>query len=584
MHQNALLFVCCVAFALNSIPVGAEQKPVRTNRVEALELTSPEEKDAFQFVIFGDRTGGPVEGIEVLREAVRGTNMLDPDFVMTVGDLVQGYNETPEWLVQMREFRGVMNRLKMPWYPVAGNHDVYWRGEGTPPAGHHEADYEKHFGPLWYWFTHKKSAVIVLYSDEGDPETNKKGVGSGLNLVRTAQLDWLRDTLIQTAGLENVFVFLHHPRWVGHVYADTNWDQVHELLSRAGNVRAVFAGHFHRQRYDGVRDGIAYYTLATTGGLLPLDTPSAGSGWLHHMNVVTVRQSGIEVATIPVGGVIDPKLMTPEHLADIDLAIHPKLDLLSGLIRLNADGSATGEVRYRIMNLASRALTVSLSARGSGWQSSTDRIELEPDVFRELGIHLRRRAGPAGNVLPNVFLDVAYPADHRTVRITTQRIAPVYAPRILSVDKQGEPAGYAAFDGKGGGIRIANEDTKMPEGPFTVEAWVRPDGQKKYHFIAAKGAMRRSGERGEFHLILVRGMPQFMVRLGGGLRYRVRAPRRLSIGSWHHVAGVFDGKEIRLYVSGVLEARMEASGQRYYIEAQMGRNGTSGRGISKDTV
>ena len=85
MHEKALLFVCCVAIALISIPVGADQKPVQTNRVEALELTSPEEKDVFQFVIFGDRTGGPVEGIEVLRETVRGTNLLDPDFVMTAG-------------------------------------------------------------------------------------------------------------------------------------------------------------------------------------------------------------------------------------------------------------------------------------------------------------------------------------------------------------------------------------------------------------------------------------------------------------------------------------------------------------------
>ena len=130
--------------------------------------------------------GGPVEGIEVLKDAVRETNLLDPDLVMTVGDLIQGYNDTPEWLTQMREFRGVMSGLQMPWYPVAGNHDIYWRGEGAAPQGHHEANYERHFGPLWYWFAHKNSAFIVLFSDEGDPETNKKGSGPELNVMRPA--------------------------------------------------------------------------------------------------------------------------------------------------------------------------------------------------------------------------------------------------------------------------------------------------------------------------------------------------------------------------------------------------------------
>ena len=398
MHGRTFSLVWCVAFALIVVSGCTDQGPVRTSRVDALELASPGGKDEFQFVIFGDRTGGPVEGIEVLKEAVRGTNLLDPDFVMTVGDLVQGYNETPEWLVQMREFRGVMGGLEMPWYPVAGNHDIYWRGKGDPPAGHHETDYEKHFGPLWYWFPHKNAAFIVLYSDEGDPETNAKGSGPGRNRVGTAQLEWLGNTLKQTADEAHVFVFLHHPRWLGHVYQGTNWDDVHDLLSRAGNVRAVFAGHVHRQRYDGVRDGIAYHTLATTGGHLVLEKPSPGSGWLHHMNVVTVRKSGIEVATIPVGGVIDPKSMTPAHLADIKLATSPRLALLSAPIRMHADGSATGEVRYRIMNFASRALTVSLSAQGNGWQTSTDRIELEPEVFRELGIRIRRPAGAAENV------------------------------------------------------------------------------------------------------------------------------------------------------------------------------------------
>ena len=66
-----------------------------------------------------------------------------------------------------------MNGLLCPWFPVAGNHDIYWRGPDRP-AEEHEQRYEQHFGPLWYAFDHKGCRFIVLYSDEGIPETGER--------------------------------------------------------------------------------------------------------------------------------------------------------------------------------------------------------------------------------------------------------------------------------------------------------------------------------------------------------------------------------------------------------------------------
>lgn len=134
--------------------VTAQYAGVETSRPDARKLPLPKTDGVWHFAIFGDRTGGPPDGIEILRQGVADVNLFDPDLTMTVGDLIQGYNRTSRWLEEMREYTGVMNELRRPWFPVAGNHDIYWRG-GQRPDGHHEANYEEHFGPLWYSFDHK---------------------------------------------------------------------------------------------------------------------------------------------------------------------------------------------------------------------------------------------------------------------------------------------------------------------------------------------------------------------------------------------------------------------------------------------
>jgi len=41
-----------------------------TSRKSPIQLPLPSEEDAFFFVVFGDRTGGPADGVKVLAEAV----------------------------------------------------------------------------------------------------------------------------------------------------------------------------------------------------------------------------------------------------------------------------------------------------------------------------------------------------------------------------------------------------------------------------------------------------------------------------------------------------------------------------------
>ena len=47
-----------------------EHERVHTSREGKQLLQLPKEDDAFGFVVFGDRTGGPKEGIEVLKQVL----------------------------------------------------------------------------------------------------------------------------------------------------------------------------------------------------------------------------------------------------------------------------------------------------------------------------------------------------------------------------------------------------------------------------------------------------------------------------------------------------------------------------------
>jgi hypothetical protein len=535
-----------------------EPTPVHTNRPDSLALAAPAEDDSFHFAIFGDRTAGPDAGLEVLRQAVAETNLIAPDLVMTVGDLVPGYNGTPQWMEEMLAYKAVMTDLAMPWYPVAGNHDVYWGGS-DPPPGQHDADYEANFGPLWYWFPHKNAAFIVLYSDEGDPETNRKGFADpALIRMSQAQLSWLERTLEETAAYDHVFVFLHHPRWIAERYVGGNWEMVHRLLAAAGNVSAVFAGHVHRQRYDGLRDGIAYFTLATTGGDMPMDVP--GSGWLHHSLLVTVRATGFEVATVPVGAVLDPKSATPEHLKDLDRARQISIEPLSDPLVIDADGGAAGELRYRLRNDAARPVEVEVTfgeQAGDWWvRPGHLHLHLAPQASEEVAFSVWRDEdafrGPFS--IPTVAFQVDYLGEESRLSFPKNYFVTALEPALGEPAANVRPGDRALeLDGSGAGLWFSPESIAVEPAPFTLEAAIRTDAPH------ATGVLIGKYHDTGYALMLMDDRPQFLLGLRGA-RINLLAVEDAVVtpGDWHHVAAVFDGAQARLYLDGKLVGYADA--------------------------
>lgn len=531
-----------------------------TTRPSTQVLPLATEEDVFHFVVYGDRTGGVPAGLKVLEQAVTDTNLLSPDLVMTVGDLIQGYNEKPEWMRQMSEYKDIMNRLDVRWFPVAGNHDVYWRGKGPAPAGQHDSNYEQHFGPLWYTFQHKNAGFVVLYSDEGDPVTNQKAFNAGkLQQMSEEQLKFLGEALQRHQDMDHVFVFLHHPRWTGGGYTGSNWDTVHGMMKDAGNVTAVFAGHIHHMRFDGPKDGIAYYTLATTGGNLSADIP--GAGFLHHLNIVTVRPDEISVASLPVGSVMDPKEFTPEFLAEIAAARKVRPVITESDLLLSTDGSAAGNVTVTLENSSPRVMevTASVDSASRDWLSSLDHdhLILEPGASENFTVKLRRVADTeAAWTIPRITLDRVFIGENARIELPS-----VSTP--VELELAAVPADYFTIQtgkclhvtGEKAAVRVASGSIHLPDGPFTLEAWLNPSQSE-----GMRGAVAKT-ESSAYAIFCDEGVPQFDVNLDGKY-YTAKAKDKLNVGEWTHVAGVFDGTKVRVFVDGKEIAAVNAQGKR----------------------
>ena len=246
--------------------------------------------DQFQFAVVSDRTGGHRE--KVFSKAVHQVNLLQPEFVMSVGDLIEGYTTKEEVIAgQWDQFDGFVKKFEMPFFYVPGNHD---RSNKEMAA-----KWGERYGKRYYHFVYKNALFLCLCSD--NPET------SGLATIDPEQREWARQTLAANAGVRWTFVFLHQPIWAYKEVDKNGWLDVEKAL--AGRKYTVFCGHMHRyQVYH--RNGMQYFQLSTTGGgsrMRGLDY-----GEFDHVAWVTMRKESPLIANVLLDGVLPADLETKD--------------------------------------------------------------------------------------------------------------------------------------------------------------------------------------------------------------------------------------------------------------------------------
>jgi predicted phosphodiesterase len=205
-------------------------------------LTEP--KNDFRFSILGDRTGGAQP--QIYGRVWREVDMLHPDFVINVGDTIQGGKDATaptEW----QELRPLWQRYNhYPLYFTPGNHDVF--------SDTSRALYEKETGrPSFYSFNYQDAHFTVLDN-------------SRTSDLSADQIEFLEKDLAAHKDKNPKFVFFHKPYWIALLKLGSGEFPLHQVAKKYG-VQHIISGHGH-QFVRIVRDGIAYMEVGSSGGTM----------------------------------------------------------------------------------------------------------------------------------------------------------------------------------------------------------------------------------------------------------------------------------------------------------------------------
>ena len=133
-----------------------------------------------------------------------------------------------------------------------------------------------------------------------------------------------------------------------------------------------------------------------------------------------------------------------------------------------------------------------------------------------------------------------------------------------------------AFAINGGAVQLSAQPDF--DGAFTIEAWVIFDGQdfNNYHSVFNNDQMflRKNND-------LEGGAFAIFIKLDdGSVEPRAQSITHAAVGEWTHLAGTWDGHELRLFVNGELEGASERSGTL----AETSTPAQIGRGEQSDVI
>ncbi len=295
--------ICAFAVLFLLIGCNSERQDfshtLKTEKKPWTHLDFKNNSNDFQFAVVSDNTGGARPG--VFESAIDKINLIQPEFVLSVGDFIQGYTSNMDKVnSEWREFNSWTSRFEMPFFYLPGNHDITNAAMGKV--------WEEKFGRRYYSFTYKGVLFICLETQDKSAATNGDAIhDAGLTAKQVA---WIQSTLKDNDSVRWTFVLMHQPLWLYDAKnaqqnskhkifgKNTGFTQVEQALK--GRKHTVLAGHFHRYTKF-TRNNSSYIVLSTTGGGSKLR--GTGYGEFDHAAWITMTDKGPKIANLLLDGI-----------------------------------------------------------------------------------------------------------------------------------------------------------------------------------------------------------------------------------------------------------------------------------------
>jgi Icc protein len=248
MNLKSLIISCFTIAAILFLAASC------TNRQTPAEKTANE----FSFAFMTDIHVQPERNAEAgFRAAITRVNELNPEFVITGGDLVmdalgQSWGRA-DTLYNI--YNSMLKEFKMPFYNTIGNHEIYgWyasSGADTNNPDYGDKMFEKRIGPRYQRFDHKGWVFLILDS------VVKDGKGGYEGGVDAEQIQWIKGQLANIAAKTPIVISLHIPLLTTEAQILRGATAVNEPgevvvnskevldLFKDHNLKLVLQGHLH---------------------------------------------------------------------------------------------------------------------------------------------------------------------------------------------------------------------------------------------------------------------------------------------------------------------------------------------------